>query len=100
MKMGMSGRGRASRGKSHSWRLRRRKHCWQSGGSAGPWSPELAPVRVRGYILLAAFFSGTVRTQLEAELKPEGPKDARFGGFLYRLEMTEIIPLWLPQWGL
>jgi len=35
-------------------------------------SPELAPVRVRGYVLLAPFFGGTVRTKLEAE----GPKDA------------------------
>ncbi|XP_054813583.1 probable carboxylesterase 15 [Prosopis cineraria] len=38
----------------------------------GRGSPELAPVRVRGYILLAPFFSGTARTRLEAE----GPKDA------------------------
>ena len=35
-------------------------------------SPELAPVRVRGYVLLAPFFGGTVRTKFEAE----GPKDA------------------------
>ncbi|KAF3973125.1 hypothetical protein CMV_003436 [Castanea mollissima] len=35
-------------------------------------SPELAPVRVRGYVLLAPFFGGTVRTKSEAE----GPKDA------------------------
>ncbi|KAJ8750287.1 hypothetical protein K2173_014202 [Erythroxylum novogranatense] len=35
-------------------------------------SPELAPVRVRGYVLLAPFFGGTVRTKLEAE----GPKEA------------------------
>ncbi|KAI9083029.1 hypothetical protein K1719_034933 [Acacia pycnantha] len=33
---------------------------------------ELAPVRVRGYILLEPFFSSIVRTKLEAE----GPKDA------------------------
>ncbi|KAK4255320.1 hypothetical protein QN277_008333 [Acacia crassicarpa] len=38
----------------------------------GRGSPELAPVRVRGYILLAPFFSGIERTKLEAE----GPKDA------------------------
>ncbi|KAH7541844.1 carboxylesterase 15 isoform X1 [Ziziphus jujuba] len=35
-------------------------------------SPELDPVRVRGYVLLAPFFGGTVRTKAEAE----GPKDA------------------------
>lgn len=38
----------------------------------GLGSPELAPVRVRGYVLLAPFFGGTVRTKSEAE----GPKDA------------------------
>ncbi|GKU93726.1 hypothetical protein SLEP1_g7294 [Rubroshorea leprosula] len=35
-------------------------------------SPELAPVQIRGYVLLAPFFGGTVRTRSEAE----GPKDA------------------------
>ncbi|XP_034688688.1 probable carboxylesterase 15 [Vitis riparia] len=35
-------------------------------------SLELAPVGVRGYVLLAPFFGGTVRTKSEAE----GPKDA------------------------
>ncbi|KAH1220778.1 putative carboxylesterase 15 [Glycine max] len=35
-------------------------------------SPELTPVRVKGYVLLAPFFGGTIRTKLEAE----GPKDA------------------------
>lgn len=38
----------------------------------GRGSPELAPARVRGYIHLASFFGGVVRTKLEAE----GPKDA------------------------
>ncbi|XP_029130375.1 probable carboxylesterase 15 [Cajanus cajan] len=38
----------------------------------GCGSPELAPVRVRGYILLAPFFGGTIRTKSEAE----GPKHA------------------------
>lgn len=38
----------------------------------GYGSPNLAPVRVRGYILLAPFFGGTVRTKSEAE----GAKDA------------------------
>lgn len=38
----------------------------------GSGSPELDPVRVRGYVLLAPFFGGTVRTKLEAE----GPTDA------------------------
>ncbi|CAI9780264.1 unnamed protein product [Fraxinus pennsylvanica] len=33
----------------------------------GPGSPELAPVRVRGYVLLAPFFGGIVRTKSEAE---------------------------------
>ncbi|RDX67241.1 putative carboxylesterase 15, partial [Mucuna pruriens] len=35
-------------------------------------SPELAPVRIRGYVLLGPFFYGTIRTKSEAE----GPKDA------------------------
>lgn len=35
-------------------------------------SPDLAPVRVRGYVLLAPFFGGTVRTKFEME----GPKEA------------------------
>ncbi|PIN20932.1 Arylacetamide deacetylase [Handroanthus impetiginosus] len=38
----------------------------------GAGSVELAPVRVRGYVYLAPFFGGTVRTKFEAE----GPKDA------------------------
>ncbi|XP_007015630.2 PREDICTED: probable carboxylesterase 15 [Theobroma cacao] len=38
----------------------------------GAGSSDLAPVRVRGYVLLAPFFGGTVRTRSEAE----GPKDA------------------------
>ncbi|OAY37476.1 probable carboxylesterase 15 [Manihot esculenta] len=35
-------------------------------------SPELAPIQVRGYVLLAPFFGGTARAKSEAE----GPKDA------------------------
>nr|GME10327.1 probable carboxylesterase 15 [Ipomoea batatas] len=38
----------------------------------GAGSPEMNPVRVRGYVLLAPFFGGTVRTKFEME----GPKDA------------------------
>ncbi|GMH11153.1 hypothetical protein Nepgr_012994 [Nepenthes gracilis] len=38
----------------------------------GLGSADLAPVRVRGYVLLAPFFGGTVRTRSEAD----GPKDA------------------------
>ncbi|XP_061372454.1 carboxylesterase 15-like [Gastrolobium bilobum] len=38
----------------------------------GYGSPELAPVRVRGYVLLAPFFGGTIQTKSEVE----GPKDA------------------------
>ncbi|KAG8371096.1 hypothetical protein BUALT_Bualt13G0051300 [Buddleja alternifolia] len=38
----------------------------------GAGSVELAPVRVRGYVYLAPFFGGTVRTKFEAE----GPKEA------------------------
>ncbi|CAB4283108.1 unnamed protein product [Prunus armeniaca] len=38
----------------------------------GPGSAELGPVRVRGYLLLAPFFGGTVLSKSEAE----GPKDA------------------------
>ncbi|XP_011094531.1 probable carboxylesterase 15 [Sesamum indicum] len=34
-------------------------------------SPDLAPVRVRGYVLMAPFFGGTVRTKSEAEGPPE-----------------------------
>lgn len=38
----------------------------------GAGSAELASVGVRGYVLLAPFFGGTVRTKFEAE----GPKEA------------------------
>ncbi|CAK9184646.1 unnamed protein product [Ilex paraguariensis] len=38
----------------------------------GAGSTELAPIRVRGYVLLAPFFGGTVLTRSEAE----GPKEA------------------------
>ncbi|KAK8601792.1 hypothetical protein V6N13_058530 [Hibiscus sabdariffa] len=38
----------------------------------GAGSPDLAPVLVRGYVLLVPFFGGTVLTTSEAE----GPKDA------------------------
>ncbi|XVE79147.1 hypothetical protein DITRI_Ditri14bG0034600 [Diplodiscus trichospermus] len=38
----------------------------------GAGSSGLAPVQVKGYVLLAPFFGGTVRTRSEAE----GPKDA------------------------
>ncbi|VFQ59254.1 unnamed protein product [Cuscuta campestris] len=34
-------------------------------------SQELAPVRVRGYVMLSPFFGGTVRTKSEAEGPPE-----------------------------
>ncbi|XP_027066785.2 strigolactones hydrolase CXE15 [Coffea arabica] len=37
----------------------------------GPGSPELAPVRIRGYVLMAPFFGGSVRTKSEAEGMPE-----------------------------
>lgn len=37
----------------------------------GRGSPGLAPVRVRGYVLMAPFFGGTVRTKSEAEGPPE-----------------------------
>ncbi|KAL2533462.1 putative carboxylesterase [Abeliophyllum distichum] len=37
----------------------------------GPGSPELAPVRVRGYVLIAPFFGGIVRTKSEVEGPPE-----------------------------
>lgn len=59
-------------------------HVFVSGDSAGgniahhlavrlgSGSPQLDPVRVRGYVLLAPFFGGTVRTKSEAD----GPKDA------------------------
>ncbi|XVF69294.1 hypothetical protein PTKIN_Ptkin11bG0069400 [Pterospermum kingtungense] len=38
----------------------------------GPGSPDLAPVQVKGYVVLVPFFGGTGRTRLEVE----GPKDA------------------------
>ncbi|KAJ6410099.1 hypothetical protein OIU84_009572 [Salix udensis] len=38
----------------------------------GAGSPELAPVLVRGYVLLAPYFGGTVKSKSEAE----GPKEA------------------------
>ncbi|XP_047338924.1 probable carboxylesterase 15 [Impatiens glandulifera] len=34
-------------------------------------SPELEPIRVRGYVLIAPFFGGTVKTKSEAEGPPE-----------------------------
>ncbi|CDP20655.1 unnamed protein product [Coffea canephora] len=37
----------------------------------GPGSPVLAPVCVRGYVLMAPFFGGTLRTKSEAEGMPE-----------------------------
>ncbi|KAL3628161.1 hypothetical protein CASFOL_027207 [Castilleja foliolosa] len=37
----------------------------------GRGSPGLEPVRVRGYVLMAPFFGGTVRTKSEAEGPPE-----------------------------
>lgn len=37
----------------------------------GAGSPELEPVRVRGYVLMAPFFGGSVRTRSE-----EGPSEA------------------------
>ncbi|XP_022842782.1 probable carboxylesterase 15 [Olea europaea var. sylvestris] len=37
----------------------------------GPGSPELAPIRLRGYVLFAPFFGGIVRTKSEAEGLPE-----------------------------
>ncbi|KAK4358972.1 hypothetical protein RND71_021201 [Anisodus tanguticus] len=37
----------------------------------GVGSPELAPVRVRGYVLMAPFFGGSLRTKSEAEGPPE-----------------------------
>lgn len=37
----------------------------------GPGSPELAPIKIRGYVMLAPFFGGTERTKSEAEGLPE-----------------------------
>ncbi|XP_019186320.1 PREDICTED: probable carboxylesterase 15 [Ipomoea nil] len=37
----------------------------------GVGSPEMSPVRVRGYVMMAPFFGGTVRTKSEAEGPPE-----------------------------
>nr|GMD46325.1 probable carboxylesterase 15 [Ipomoea batatas] len=37
----------------------------------GVGSPEMAPVRVRGYVMMAPFFGGTERTKSEAEGPPE-----------------------------
>ncbi|KVH90529.1 probable carboxylesterase 15 [Cynara cardunculus var. scolymus] len=37
----------------------------------GPGSPELAPVKIRGYVMLAPFFGGKERTKSEAEGSPE-----------------------------
>ncbi|CAL1403733.1 unnamed protein product [Linum trigynum] len=46
----------------------------------GAGAPELAPVKVKGYVLLAPFFGGTVRTRSEAE----APKD-----FMLNLELVD-----------
>ncbi|GJW03997.1 probable carboxylesterase 15 [Tanacetum coccineum] len=37
----------------------------------GPGSPELAPIKIRGYVMLAPFFGGIERTKSEAEGLPE-----------------------------
>ena len=37
----------------------------------GPGSPELAPIKIRGYVMLAPFFGGKERTKSEAQGKPE-----------------------------
>ncbi|KAI3823390.1 hypothetical protein L1987_04825 [Smallanthus sonchifolius] len=37
----------------------------------GPGSPELAPVKIRGYVMMAPFFGGKERTKSEAEGLPE-----------------------------
>ncbi|KAL6340425.1 hypothetical protein AAG906_006087 [Vitis piasezkii] len=55
-------------------------------------SLELAPVGVRGYVLLAPFFGGTVRTKSEAE----GPKDAFLNLELIdspSLEPVDLLPI-------
>lgn len=81
-------------------------HVFISGDSAGgnmahnlavrlgSGSPELAPVRVRGYVLLAPFFGGTILTKSEVE----GPKDAflnlelidRFVNWIFHLHLFVI----------
>ncbi|KAJ4705458.1 putative Alpha/beta-Hydrolases superfamily protein [Melia azedarach] len=69
-------------------------------GSGG--GSELAPVRVRGYVLLAPFFGGEVRTKSES-----GPSEAAlslelldrvadFGGYRYRLENLETTHTQIP----
>ncbi|GKA66127.1 probable carboxylesterase 15 [Tanacetum coccineum] len=37
----------------------------------GPGSPELAPIKIRGYVMLAPFFGGKERTKSEAQGQPE-----------------------------
>ncbi|KAK9072733.1 hypothetical protein SSX86_009168 [Deinandra increscens subsp. villosa] len=37
----------------------------------GPGSPEISPVRIRGYVMVAPFFGGKERTKSEAEGLPE-----------------------------
>ncbi|XP_071726448.1 strigolactones hydrolase CXE15-like [Rutidosis leptorrhynchoides] len=37
----------------------------------GPSSPELGPIKIRGYVMLAPFFGGTERTASEVEGLPE-----------------------------
>ncbi|KAK9072734.1 hypothetical protein SSX86_009169 [Deinandra increscens subsp. villosa] len=37
----------------------------------GPGSPEIAPVKIRGYVMFAPFFGGKERTRSEAEGLPE-----------------------------
>ncbi|KAJ0605643.1 putative carboxylesterase [Helianthus annuus] len=37
----------------------------------GPGSPELTPIKIRGYVLMAPFFGGMERTKSEAEGLPE-----------------------------
>ncbi|KAK6163666.1 hypothetical protein DH2020_000530 [Rehmannia glutinosa] len=59
----------------------------------GAGSGELAPVRVRGYVFLAPFFGGTVRTRFEAE----GPKEAFLNIDL--IDRAEDYAKKLKKWG-
>ncbi|MCD7459690.1 hypothetical protein HAX54_041647 [Datura stramonium] len=58
----------------------------------GLGSPQLAPVRVRGYVLLAPFFGGTLRTKSEAD----GPAEPFLNmEILDRYVINSCLPLFL-----
>ncbi|XP_043699316.1 probable carboxylesterase 15 [Telopea speciosissima] len=53
----------------------------------GEGSPELAPVRVRGYVYLAAYFGGTERVRSEVEARKEAVLKIEISDGFWRLSL-------------